>query len=47
MPVRVLVPVDDSVAANRALQYIIKMKDQIPMSVTLIMVVSESQLKYQ
>jgi len=46
MSVHVLVPVDDSVAANRALQYIIKMKDQIPMSVTLIMVVSESQLKY-
>ncbi len=46
MTVRVLVPVDDSVAAHRALQYIIKMKDQIPMSVTLIIVVPESQLKY-
>jgi len=46
MPVRVLVPVDDSVAAHRALQYIIKMKDQIPMSVTLLIVVPESQLKY-
>ncbi len=46
MPVQVLVPVDDSIAAHRALQYIIKMKDQIPMSVTLLIVVPESQLKY-
>jgi nucleotide-binding universal stress UspA family protein len=46
MPVRVLVPVDDSVAAHRTLQYIIKMKDQIPMSVTLLIVVPFSQLEY-
>ena len=46
MSVRVLVPVDDSVAAHRALQYIIKMKDRLPMSVTLVTVVPESQLKY-
>ena len=46
MSVRVLVPVDDSVAAHRALQYIIKMKDRLPMSVTLITIVPESQLKY-
>ncbi|MCK5915702.1 MAG: universal stress protein [Deltaproteobacteria bacterium] len=46
MTVRVLVPVDDSVAAHRAVQYIIKMKEQIPMSVTLMIVIPESQLKY-
>ena len=46
MTVRVLVPVDDSVAAHRTLQYIIKMKAQIPMTVTLLMVVPFSQLEY-
>ena len=46
MTVRVLVPVDDSVAAHRTLQYIIKMKEQIPMSVTLLIVVPLSQLEY-
>lgn len=46
MAVRVLVPVDDSLAAHRALQYIIKMKDQMPMSVTLMIVVPMSQLDY-
>ena len=46
MSVRVLVPVDDSLAAHRALQYIIKMKDRMPMSVTLIIVVPMSQLEY-
>ena len=46
MSVRVLVPVDDSLAAHRALQYIIKMKDQMPMSVTLMIVVPMAQLAY-
>jgi nucleotide-binding universal stress UspA family protein len=46
MAVRVLVPVDDSLAAHRALQYIIKMKEQMPMSVTLMIVVPMSQLEY-
>ena len=46
MSVRVLVPVDDSLAAHRALQYIIKMKDQLPMSVTLMIVVPMAQLAY-
>lgn len=46
MSVRVLVPVDDSLAAHRALQYIIKMKEQMPMSVTLMIVVPMSQLEY-
>ena len=46
MAVRVLVPVDDSLAAHRALQYIIKMKEQMPMSVTLMIVVPVSQLEY-
>ena len=46
MTVRVLVPVDDSVAAHRALQYIAKMKEQIPMTVTLLIVVPFSQLEY-
>ena len=46
MPVHVLVPVDDSVAAERTLRYIIKMKDRIPMTVTLLTVVPFSQLEY-
>ncbi len=46
MSVRVLVPVDDSLAAHRVLQYIIKMKERMPMSVTLMIVVSVSQLEY-
>ncbi len=46
MPVRVLVPVDDSIAAHRTLRYIIKMQAQIPMTVTLLMVVPSSQLEY-
>ena len=46
MTVRVLVPVDDSAAAHRTLQYIIRMKEQIPMTVTLLIVVPFSQLEY-
>lgn len=46
MTVRVLVPVDDSTAAHRTLQYIIKMKKQIPMTVTLLTVVPLAQLEY-
>ncbi|MEA3348680.1 MAG: universal stress protein [Pseudomonadota bacterium] len=46
MTVRVLVPVDDSIGSLRTLKYINKMKDQIPMTVTLLMVVPLSQLEY-
>ena len=46
MTVRVLVPVDDSVGSQRTLKYIIKMKDQIPMTVTLLIIVPLSQLEY-
>ena len=46
MTVRVLVPVDDSIGAQRALKFIIKMKDRIPLTVTLLMVVPLSQLEY-
>jgi len=46
MSVRVLVPVDDSVAAHRTLQYIVKLKEQMSMSVTLLIVVPLSQLEY-
>ncbi len=46
MTVRVLVPVDDSAAAHRTLQYMIRMKEQIPMTATLLIVVPFSQLEY-
>ncbi len=46
MSVRILVPVDDSTAAHRALEYLIKMKDQISMKVNLLIVVPMSQLEY-
>ncbi|HDS17296.1 MAG TPA: universal stress protein [Proteobacteria bacterium] len=46
MPLHVLVPVDDSPAAHRVLNYIINMKDMMPMRATLLIVVPFSQLEY-
>ncbi|MBN2706382.1 MAG: universal stress protein [Deltaproteobacteria bacterium] len=46
MPLRVLVPVDDSVAAHRVLNYITQMKEMMPMAATLLIVVPYSQLEY-
>ncbi len=46
MTVRVLVPVDDSIGSQRTLKFITKMKDQIPVTATLLSVVPLSQLEY-
>jgi nucleotide-binding universal stress UspA family protein len=46
MSLNVLLPVDDSLAAHRAIQYIIRMKERMPMSVTLLTVIPTSQLQY-
>ncbi len=46
MPISVLVPVDDSIAGHRAIQYIIRMKERMPMSVVLLTVIPLSQLEY-
>ncbi len=46
MSLSVLLPVDDSLAAHRAVQYIIRMKERLPMSVTLLTVIPLEQLEY-
>jgi nucleotide-binding universal stress UspA family protein len=46
MSLSVLLPVDDSVAAHRAIQYVVKMRERLPMSVLLLSVIPLSQLEY-
>ncbi len=46
MSISVLLPVDDTLAAHRAIKYIIRMKERLPMSVTLLTVIPLEQLEY-
>ncbi len=46
MSLSVLLPVDGSVAARRSVQYIIRMKERIPMSVMLLSVISMGKLEF-